>query len=129
MKYFEAIIQTTPSNETINDILSALLAEIGFESFVQEEGSLKAYIQQQLYSKDAFSEILNDFPIPDTKINWEVLEAEDKNWNEVWEKNYFQPIVIGNRCVIHSTFHNDVPQADYDIVINPQMALDRKSVV
>ncbi len=122
MKYFEAIIQTTPSNETINDILSALLAEIGFESFVQEEGSLKAYIQQQLYSKDAFSEILNDFPIPDTKINWEVLEAEDKNWNEVWEKNYFQPIVIGNRCVIHSTFHNDVPQADYDIVINPQMA-------
>lgn len=38
------------------------------------------------------------------------------------EKNFFQPIVIDNRCVIHSTFHKDVPQATYDIVINPQMA-------
>ena len=50
------------------------------------------------------------------------MEAEDKDWNEEWEKNFFQPIVIGDRCVIHSTFPNDVPQAEYDIVINPQMA-------
>lgn len=49
-------------------------------------------------------------------------EAEDKDWNEEWEKNFFQPIIIGDRCVIHSTFHHDIPQADYDIVINPQMA-------
>ncbi len=67
-------------------------------------------------------EALADFPLPDTQIEYNYVEAEDKDWNEEWEKNFFQPIVIGDRCVIHSTFHNDVPQAEYDIVINPQMA-------
>lgn len=38
------------------------------------------------------------------------------------KKNYFQPIVLGNECVIHSTFHKDVPKARYDILIDPKMA-------
>ena len=53
---------------------------------------------------------------------WYEAEPEEKNWNEELEKNFFQPIVIDNRCVIHSTFHKDYPKAEYDIVINPQMA-------
>lgn len=48
--------------------------------------------------------------------------VEGRDWNEEWEKNYFQPIVIGNRCVVHSSFHHDVPEAQYDIVIDPKMA-------
>ena len=63
-----------------------------------------------------------DFPIPDTNVSYTIFEPEDKDWNEEWEKNFFQPIVIDNRCVIHSTFHKDYPKAEYDIVINPQMA-------
>ena len=51
-----------------------------------------------------------------------IKEAEDKNWNEEWEKNFFQPIVIGDRCCIHSTFHKDTPKTEYEILINPQMA-------
>ena len=66
--------------------------------------------------------MLSDFPLEGTHIVFETKETEDKDWNEEWEKNFFQPIVIGDRCVIHSTFHHDVPQAEYDIVINPQMA-------
>lgn len=66
--------------------------------------------------------IIADFPIPDTKITYTITEPEDKDWNEEWEKNFFQPIVIEDRCVIHSTFHKDYPKAEYDIVINPQMA-------
>ena len=62
------------------------------------------------------------FPLPDTQVEYAYQEAEDKDWNEEWEKNFFQPIIIGDRCVIHSTFHRDIPQAEYDIVINPQMA-------
>ena len=37
-------------------------------------------------------------------------------------KNYFQPIVVGNQCVIHSSFHTDFPVCRYDIVIDPKMA-------
>ena len=47
---------------------------------------------------------------------------EGRDWNEEWEKNYFRPIVIEGECVVHSSFHKDVPQARYDIVIDPKMA-------
>ena len=122
MKYFECIFRATPANDTVYDVLSAILAEVGFESFITEEDQLKAYIQQKLFDEDSFNEAIRDFPIPDVSLTFDRKEAEDKNWNEEWEKNFFQPIVIGNRCVIHSTFHQDVPKADYEIVINPQMA-------
>ncbi len=122
MKYFEFIFKTEPTSEVINDILSAMLGEVGFESFVTTEDSLKAYIQQNLYNENLLKEAIADFPIPDTNISFTFAEAEDKNWNEEWEKNFFQPIIIGERCVIHSSFHNDVPNAEYDIIINPQMA-------
>ena len=103
-------------------MISALTAEIGFESFVECEGGLDAYIQQSLFDEKSLKQIIADFPIPGTTIDYTITEPEDKDWNEEWEKNFFQPIVIGDRCVIHSTFHKDYPKAKYDIVINPQMA-------
>ena len=122
MKYFEVTFTILPYSETASDVLSALTAEIGFESFVECEGGMQAYVQQSLFDEAALKAILSDFPMPDTQITYTITEPEDKNWNEEWEKNFFQPIVIEGRCVIHSTFHKDYPKAEYDIVINPQMA-------
>ena len=122
MKYFEVTFSVSPCNETATDILSALIAETGFESFVECEGGMQAYVQQSLFDEEALKSIIADFPVPDTEIKYNITEPEDKDWNEEWEKNFFQPIVIDNRCVIHSTFHKDYPKAEYDIVINPQMA-------
>ena len=122
MKYFEVTFTILPYSETASDVLSALTAEIGFESFVECEGGMQAYVQQSLFDEAALKAILSDFPMPDTQITYTITEPEDKNWNEEWEKNFFQPIVIEGRCVIHSTFHKDYPKAEYDLVINPQMA-------
>lgn len=122
MKYFEVTFSANPCNETITDILSALMAEVGFESFVECKGGMQAYIQQSLFDEEALKSIIADFPIQDTDITYTITEPEDKDWNEEWEKNFFQPIVTEDRCVIHSTFHKDYPKAEYDIVINPQMA-------
>ena len=122
MKYLEFSFRTTPCTEVVNDVLSAVLADAGFESFVEQPDGLLAYIQQNLYDEASVEAAISEFPIPDTAIEYSFVEAEDKDWNEEWEKNFFQPIVIGNRCVIHSTFHHDVPEAEYDIAINPQMA-------
>ena len=122
MKYFEVTFSVNPCNETATDILSALIAETGFESFVECEGGMQAYVQQSLFDEDALKNIIVEFPIPETEITYTITEPEDKDWNEEWEKNFFQPIVIEDRCVIHSTFHKDYPKAEYDIVINPQMA-------
>ncbi len=122
MKYFEFKFNTQPCTETVNDVLAAVLGEVGFESFVECENGLIAYIQQSLCDETAIQDALEEFPLPDTKILYNYTEAEDKDWNAEWEKNFFQPIIIGDRCVIHSTFHKDVPQAEFDIIINPQMA-------
>lgn len=122
MKYLEFAFRTMPCTETANDVLSAVLGEVGFESFVPQADGITAYIQKNRYYEATLEEALTDFLMPDTKVEYSYQEAEDKDWNEEWEKNFFQPIVIGDRCVIHSTFHQDVPQAKYDIVINPQMA-------
>lgn len=122
MKYLEFIFHSTPNNEVTNDVLAATLGDAGFESFVEQPDGLAAYIQKDLYNEVTLKAALADFPLPDTQIDYTWQEAEDKDWNEEWEKNFFQPIVIDNRCVIHSTFHHDVPQTEYDIIINPQMA-------
>ena len=122
MKYFEVTFTTAPCNETVNDVVSALAGEIGFESFVEWENGVQAYVQQTLFDEEALKDMVDSFPLPDTQISYEIKEAEDKDWNEEWEKNFFQPIVIGDRCCIHSTFHKDTPQTEYEILINPQMA-------
>ena len=122
MKYFEVTFTTSPCNETINDVVSALAGEIGFESFVEWEKGVQAYVQQTLFDEEALKEMIANFPLPDIQIAYEIKEAEDKDWNEEWEKNFFQPIVIGDRCCIHSTFHKDTPKTEYEILINPQMA-------
>lgn len=122
MKYLEVTFTTHPCNETVNDVVSALAGEIGFESFVECEGGIQAYIQQTLFDEEALKEMVVNFPLPDTRIEYTIKEAEDKNWNEEWEKNFFQPIVIGDRCCIHSTFHKDTPKTEYEILIDPQMA-------
>ena len=122
MVYIEVTFALSPWSETAQDVLTALAGDIGFESFVEEENKLKAYIQEKLYDKEAIHCIIDEFPFPDVTITYTAQEQEDKDWNEEWEKNFFQPIVIGNRCVIHSTFHKDIPPMEYDILINPQMS-------
>lgn len=122
MKYLEFIFCTEPCTETVNDVLSAVLGEVGFDSFVENNNGIKAYIPADLFDEATLKNNLACFPIENATISYTWKEAEDKNWNEEWEKNYFQPIVIDDRCIIHSTFHQNIPTYEYDIVINPQMS-------
>lgn len=78
MKYFEVTFYTHPCTETINDVVSALAGDIGFESFVECEGGVQAYIQQTLFNKEVLEEMVAEFPIPDAKVEYTVKEAEDK---------------------------------------------------
>ncbi len=125
MKYYEFRFTTTPSNEDIHDVLAAVLAETGFDSFVPDETDesvLKAYVKVADFEEEELQAVLADFPIENTTITYSFTEAEDKDWNEEWEKNYFQPLVVDGRCVVSSTFHKDVPQAEYAITIDPRMS-------
>lgn len=119
--YQQIRIDLTPCDETMTDLMAAFLADCGYESFVPDEKGLTAYINASLFDKSEVESIIEDFPIP-TNAVLTIEFIEGKDWNEEWEKNYFQPIVIADQCVIHSTFHKDVPTAKYDIVIDPKMA-------
>lgn len=114
-------INATPCSEDITDLAAAFLADAGFESFEPDSDGLTAYIRATPDAVSIAEAALQDFPI-DAKfeISTEFIEGED--WNAEWEKNYFKPIVIGDRVCVHSTFHKDVPKAEYDIVIDPKMA-------
>lgn len=121
MNYIEVLLNVTPFSETATDILSAMLGEIGYESFVVEGDRLKAYVADKLYDEASLQGVIADFPL-DAAITYSATTIEQKNWNEEWEKNYFKPIIIGDECVIHSTFHTNIPAARYDILIDPKMA-------
>ncbi len=122
MKYLEVCFTLYPCDEMRTDVLSALIADMGFDSFVPEVAGTRAYIPLSLFDEAELKNIIETYPFEDTQIHYTLHEHEDKNWNEEWEKNFFRPIVIDDRCVIHSTFHTDYPRLAYDIVINPQMA-------
>jgi len=119
--YIELRVDASPCSETITDILAAMLADAGYESFVPDGNGLTAYIKAELFAGDDVDRIVDAFPMP-THLSAGKTLIKGRDWNSEWEKNYFKPIVIGNRCAIHSSFHKDVPAADYDIVIDPKMA-------
>lgn len=120
--YTKVKFTVTPNEEVATDVLAALLAEVGFESFVPEEEGMSAYVPQALYNEESIAAVVAEFPIEGFTITYESEFIEGEDWNAQWEKNYFQPIVLGEDCVIHSTFHTNVPKARYDILIDPKMA-------
>jgi ribosomal protein L11 methyltransferase len=121
MDYIEVNFIIEPFEEYISDVLAAELGEIGFNSFVTSEVGLVAYITKNEFDETKLKTLMVEFPI-EAAIEYTFVQIESKNWNEEWEKNFFEPIVIGNECVIHSSFHKNVPVAKYDIIIDPKMA-------
>ena len=101
------------------EILIAELGYVGFDSFVENEKGVTAYIQKDKWN--AF--ILDDINILSSKefeITFEFNEIEQTNWNEEWEKN-FKPIVVDNQVTVRAPFH-DKTTTKYDLVIEPKMS-------
>jgi ribosomal protein L11 methyltransferase len=120
MSYTKVTVTITPYNSDASDILIALLGELEFESFVETEAGFEAYIQTpQLNTQQIDSLVI---PFEGVSFTYQLEEIADQNWNEVWEKNYFQPIIIGNQCVVRGPFHPKFPEIPHQIVIEPKMA-------
>ena len=123
MNYIKISINVANMPEYKADVLTFELGEIGFSTFETENDTLIAYAKQTDFSAESLKQMAEDNEL--SSDDYSVEEVEDKDWNEEWEKNYFQPILVDggeSKCVIHSSFHTDVPEAEYDIVINPKMS-------
>lgn len=121
MKYYEVNFQLEPQSEDMADILSALIAELGFETFEYTPTGLRAYIQRELMDEQRLNEIVSNFPVPGIRICYLCTDAPDEDWNEEWEKEGFQPILIGDSIGVHDTKHA-IPPVKYDILIHPRQA-------
>lgn len=119
--YYALRLDVEPCSADATDLLAYLLGEAGYESFVPDDKGLTAYVPAALYSDEAVRTALEEFCF-DATVTASAELVEGRDWNAEWERNYFRPIVVGERCVVHSSFHTDVPKAEYDIVIDPKMA-------
>lgn len=121
--YYKIEVTADPASADALDLLAAELADRGFESFEpSEDGSaMTAYVPAALYSQESVDEAVSAVPM-DVVFTSRSEFVEGQDWNSEWEKNYFKPIVVDGRVVVHSTFHTDVPEAAYDITIDPRMA-------
>ncbi|MFY8067604.1 MAG: 50S ribosomal protein L11 methyltransferase [Flavobacterium sp.] len=102
-----------------SEILIAELGEKAFESFIETETGISAYVQKELWSEN----ILEDIQILDNSefnISYTFEEIEQVNWNEEWEKN-FEAIEVDGKCHVRAPFHEKT-NAEYDIVIEPKMS-------
>ena len=102
-----------------NEILIAELGEKPFESFVENDHGLVAYIKKELLTADLLEDIFI-LSSPEFSISYTVEEIEQVNWNEEWEKN-FDPIDVDGRCHVRAPFHPKT-DAEFDIVIEPKMS-------
>ena len=121
MEYTKISCILTPDNELAREMLIAELGNTGFESFVETEEGIEAFIPSRDFTSDLMdSENLkeNEFFV----FNYTMEVIADQNWNEVWEQNYFEPLMIEDQCLVRAPFHENYRDATFEIIINPRMA-------
>ena len=116
--YIEYDFKVNPL-QPASDILMAELGALGFESFVEKEDGIRAYIQQTNWAEgitDAVQILKNDL----FQIAYTYKEIAQENWNANWESN-FEPIMVDGKCAVRAPFHKK-QEVDHDIVIMPKMS-------
>lgn len=110
-------ISLTVGSEEEAEIIEAVVADLGFDSFMYEEGVLKCYIQSELFDEPAFSESLEMLPGDHA---YKVQKMAAVNWNAEWEQSGFTPIVVDGEVTIHPL--GTESETPVDIVLRPEMA-------
>lgn len=111
MKYLVAKFKIATSEDLLQvckDLLADSAAEAGFESFEETQEGLEAYVQKELFDKDALDVSIADFPIEGTDISYTIKDAEDKDWNEEWEEQGFDPICVDDQVLIYDAKHPEL---------------------
>ncbi|MFK8007274.1 MAG: 50S ribosomal protein L11 methyltransferase [Saprospiraceae bacterium] len=116
MDYLKFEFQTNPEN---NEMLIALLGELPFESFEENDQGLNAYIQVKNETPEVDERVLE---LKDLfEFSHQKIVIKYQNWNAVWESN-FDTIVVRDFCGIRADFHKPLTEVKHEIVINPKMA-------
>lgn len=120
-EYIEVAVRITPFSEENEEIVTAEISELPFESFSSEDPYLKCYIQKELYDQQALKVVLSGLDGMDFKTEYSAVLVPPVNWNAVWESQ-FTPIVVDGKCTIKASFHEGLKRTRYNITIDPKMA-------
>jgi len=120
MQYIEIKCTVSPI-ETGNEIVIALLADMGCDSFVETEDGVLAYISKEIFEVEALDALFSGMSDGDFSVSYSWKEIEEQNWNAVWESNY-ESVLIDDRCYIRAPFHPHREDVEYEIVIEPKMS-------
>lgn len=119
MDYTEVHFQVEPQS-TGTEILIAMLSQIGYESFMETEEGLTAYIQSPQFQLADLDELQQNLA-PDINFTFTSTTVKSQNWNEVWESN-FNPVIIGEKVFVRAPFHEPDESYEYEIIIEPKMS-------
>ena len=119
MEYSEVDIRLNQINP-YTEILIAKLDEIKFESYLEHENGLKAYVPTHVLNEHSVIDIINDISNL-IEISYTIKKIKNKNWNKIWESSY-HPVFINDFCVIRSEFHKPISHVKYEIIIAPKMS-------
>ena len=102
------------------EVLVVELAERGFESFVETEHGVKAYIQEPDFTPQLLEGLMTS-DIPEQRLDITTVVIVDQNWNAQWESS-FEPIIVDELCLIRAPFHAVEKAYPYTITIEPKMS-------
>jgi len=111
---------TVQAPAELSDILIAELAEVGFDTFEENDAGFCAYTTEDVFNADAVAEVMSRYEAQG-ELNYSHRIITRQNWNAEWEKN-FQPLVIAERVSVRAPFHPKPEGVEYDIVIMPRMS-------
>ena len=109
MKYLTANFSITGADEMLlqasREVLADELAAVGFESFEDNDGGLTGYVQSELFDREGLDAVCREFPLEGVSVSYELAEVEDRDWNETWENEGFDPIDINGQVIIYDARH------------------------
>lgn len=112
--------------QSCRELLADCVSEAGYESFEDTSDGINGYIQTQYYDPELTAKLLDDFPIEAAHITFKTEEVESQNWNEEYESVCFEPIVVGNNCIIYDAMSEDADKMksehEISIAIDQRMA-------
>jgi ribosomal protein L11 methyltransferase len=114
MNHIQVIIGTNDIN--LQDLIIAMLSDIGYDGFEQDDNEVKAYIVEEQFDEQAVALLLKQHQL---SFNKNIIQQQ--NWNELWESN-FQPVLVDDFVGIRASFHQPLQDVEYEIVITPKMS-------
>lgn len=114
--FFIMHIQVTIPTKDFQEVLIALLGEMGYEGFEQEEAVLHAFIGEAAFDEAVLRELLDAHG-----LSYTLQRIEERNWNAEWEAN-FHPVVVDGFCAIRAQFHPPIPEVEHELIITPKMS-------